>query len=279
MENGRSPVLGSSLPESEGTELMEGAAAAVGRQQSPGSIVASITTSYCSIPLHYFSSGFVEFQLASENQQDHSQKSIQAPPTKKSGAYLAESVESTLSRPPTLHKQPPALLPKPFNRLPNHITGEFALIATLHVHICPAHAFTLCTDGAPVKLPCMSVKLSPPLPPKKLMISVPAGSMEPPSLAFQKCPAPPSHAPMGGHSLQYGPLPVPLHPPSRIIEELNKTLALTMQRFERWISKCQKLTSRTKVHHSAYYPVELSCCCHPPANLHNVNNNLTALFI
>lgn len=88
-------------------------------------------------------------------------------------------------------------------------------------------------DGAPVKLPCMSAKLSPPLPPKKLMISVPAGSMEPSSIAFQKCPAPPSHAPMGAHSLQYGTLPVPLHPPSRIIEELNKTLALTMQRFER----------------------------------------------
>ncbi|XP_051232740.1 phosphatase and actin regulator 1-like isoform X3 [Dicentrarchus labrax] len=184
MENGRSPVLGSGLSDSEGTELMEGAAAAVGS---------------------------LEFQMPSEGafQQDHAQKSSQAPPTKKSSMYLAESAESTLSRPPTLHKQPPALPPKPFNRLPNHMT-----------------------DGAPVKLPCMSVKLSPPLPPKKLMISVPAGSMEPSSLAFQKCPAPPSHAPMGGHSLQYGALPVSLHPPSRIIEELNKTLALTMQRFE-----------------------------------------------
>ncbi|XP_051232739.1 phosphatase and actin regulator 1-like isoform X2 [Dicentrarchus labrax] len=172
MENGRSPVLGSGLSDSEGS---------------------------------------LEFQMPSEGafQQDHAQKSSQAPPTKKSSMYLAESAESTLSRPPTLHKQPPALPPKPFNRLPNHMT-----------------------DGAPVKLPCMSVKLSPPLPPKKLMISVPAGSMEPSSLAFQKCPAPPSHAPMGGHSLQYGALPVSLHPPSRIIEELNKTLALTMQRFE-----------------------------------------------
>uniref|UniRef100_A0A667YUS8 Phosphatase and actin regulator n=1 Tax=Myripristis murdjan TaxID=586833 RepID=A0A667YUS8_9TELE len=94
-------------------------------------------------------------------------------------------------------------------------------------HILPLHV-----DGAPVKLPCMSVKLSPPLPPKKLMICVPAGSMEPSPLTFQKCPAPPSHASLSGHSLQYGTLPVPLHPPSRIIEELNKTLALTMQRFE-----------------------------------------------
>nr|XP_040041132.1 phosphatase and actin regulator 1-like isoform X4 [Gasterosteus aculeatus aculeatus] len=57
------------------------------------------------------------------------------------------------------------------------------------------------------------------------------GSTEPSSLAFQKCP-PPSHAPVGGHSLQYGVVGLPLHPPSRIIEELNKTLALTMQRFE-----------------------------------------------
>uniref|UniRef100_A0A665WUV9 Phosphatase and actin regulator n=1 Tax=Echeneis naucrates TaxID=173247 RepID=A0A665WUV9_ECHNA len=172
MENGRSPVLGSSLSESEGS---------------------------------------LEFQMPSDGacQQDHVQKSSQAPPVKKSAVYLAESAESPLSRPPTLHKQPPALPPKPFARLPNHIT-----------------------DGALVKLPCMSVKLSPPLPPKKLMISIPAGNMEPSSLAFQKCPAPPSHAPMGGHSLQYGTLPVPLHPPSRIIEELNKTLALTMQRFE-----------------------------------------------
>uniref|UniRef100_A0AAQ6AES4 Phosphatase and actin regulator n=1 Tax=Amphiprion ocellaris TaxID=80972 RepID=A0AAQ6AES4_AMPOC len=140
MENGRSPVFGSSLSESEGTELMEGAAAAVGRQHS--------------------------------------------------------------------------------------------------------------LNAAPVKLPCMSVKLSPPLPPKKLLISVPAGSMEPSTLAFQKCSAPPSHASMGGHSLQYGTLPVPLHPPSRIIEELNKTLALTMQRFESFsrVILLFKPTSRDSEH-------------------------------
>ncbi|XP_039985016.1 phosphatase and actin regulator 1 isoform X2 [Xiphias gladius] len=182
MESVRSPALGSGLSEPEGGELMEGAAV-----------------------------GPLEFQMPSDGacQQDHAQKSSQAPPTKKSTVYLADGAESTVSRLPTLHKQPPALPPKPFTRLPNHIT-----------------------DGAPVKLPCMSVKLSPPLPPKKLLISVPAGSTEPSSLAFQKCPAPPSHAAMGAHSLQYGTLPVPLHPPSRIIEELNKTLALTMQRFE-----------------------------------------------
>uniref|UniRef100_A0A8C6S7V2 Phosphatase and actin regulator n=1 Tax=Neogobius melanostomus TaxID=47308 RepID=A0A8C6S7V2_9GOBI len=177
MENGQSAG-----DVSEGTELMEGATAAVGS---------------------------LEFAIPSDAvcQQDQAQKPSQAPHTKKATVY--ESNESTLSRPPVLHKQPPALPPKPFTRLPNHIT-----------------------DGTPVKLPCMSVKLSPPLPPKKLLISVPTGSMEPNSITFQKCPAPSGHVQVGGHSLQYGTLPVSLHPPSRIIEELNKTLALTMQRFE-----------------------------------------------
>ncbi|XP_029938326.1 phosphatase and actin regulator 1 [Salarias fasciatus] len=186
MENGRSPVLGSGLSESEGAVLMEGMAAAA-------------------------AGGPLEFQMATDGggQQDHAQKCSQAPPTKKSAAYPPEGADPNLSRAPALHKQPPALPPKPFSRLTNHIT-----------------------DGAPVKLPCMAVKLSPPLPPKKLMISVPAGGVEPSPIAFQKCPAPPGLAAAGGHSLQYGPLPVPLHPPSRIIEELNKTLALTMQRFE-----------------------------------------------
>ncbi|XP_047231631.1 phosphatase and actin regulator 1 isoform X2 [Girardinichthys multiradiatus] len=185
MENGRSPLLGTIPSEPEGPELMEGATAAV--------------------------AGSLEFQMQSEGtcQQDQAQNSSLTPPTKASTVFPADGSESPILRPPTLHKQPPALPPKPFSRLPNHLT-----------------------DGTPVKLPCISTKLSPPLPPKKLLISVPAGSMEPSPLVFQKCPAPPSHSVMGGHSLQYGALPVPLHPPSRIIEELNKTLALTMQRFE-----------------------------------------------
>ncbi|XP_074523864.1 phosphatase and actin regulator 1 isoform X2 [Halichoeres trimaculatus] len=210
MENGRSPVLGSSLSECESTELMEGAAAA---------------------------GSSLEFQMSSEGQPDHSQKPIQAPPTKKSTVYPPDGAESP-HRPPTLHKQPPALPPKPFNRLPNHITGVFPhtlIPVTLCVCVCVSNPHThslIPADGAPVKLPCMSVKLSPPLPPKKILIAVPAGSLEPSPLAFQKCPAPSGHAPMGGHSLQYGTMPVSMHPPSRIIEELNKTLALTMQRFE-----------------------------------------------
>lgn len=59
---------------------------------------------------------------------DHTQKSIQAPPTKKSTVYPSDSTESALSRPPTLPKQPPALPPKPFTRLPNHITGALVIL-------------------------------------------------------------------------------------------------------------------------------------------------------
>uniref|UniRef100_A0A8C9SKJ7 Phosphatase and actin regulator n=1 Tax=Scleropages formosus TaxID=113540 RepID=A0A8C9SKJ7_SCLFO len=99
-------------------------------------------------------------------------------------------------------------------------------------------------SGQPVKLPCMVGKLSPPLPPKKVMICVPTGGMESSLSAFpQKCPGPqpllahhgtslPTAVSSHTHPLGYGTLPVPLHPPSRVIEELNKTLALTMQRLE-----------------------------------------------
>ncbi|KAM6962579.1 phosphatase and actin regulator 1 [Aplochiton taeniatus] len=188
LENSRSPASAPSPEpsESEGAELTEGAA--------PCSAI-----------------GTPDVQPANEAacQPDHAQKSSQAPPTKKPAVYPGEGAESPLAKPAAVHKQPPALPPKPFSRLPNHIT-----------------------DGAPVKLPCMTGKLSPPLPPKKLLICVPAGSAEPSPITFQKCPPPSGHGPLGAHSLHYRTLPVPLHPPSRIIEELNKTLALTMQRFE-----------------------------------------------
>lgn len=42
MENGRSLLLASGMLESEGTELMEGASAAVGRQQSLATIVSHL---------------------------------------------------------------------------------------------------------------------------------------------------------------------------------------------------------------------------------------------
>ncbi|XP_067086726.1 phosphatase and actin regulator 1 [Osmerus mordax] len=184
LENGRSPVTGSYPSDCDGAELMDGATSSLGP---------------------------VEFQMCGEGARasDLTLKTNQTPPAKKLGVYPGNGTESSYPKPPTLHKQPPALPPKPFNRLPN-----------------------LISDGGPVKLPCMAVKLSPPLPPKKLMICVPAGGAEPSPLApFHKGPLP-SHGSLGGHSLQYGTLPIPLHTPSRIIEELNKTLALTMQRFE-----------------------------------------------
>ncbi|XP_051784945.1 phosphatase and actin regulator 1-like isoform X4 [Erpetoichthys calabaricus] len=102
-------------------------------------------------------------------------------------------------------------------------------------------------SGQPIKLPCMPGKLSPPLPPKKVMICVPPGGMDPTlsSYSSQKCPqqplAPhhhtllPSQLSAHPHPLQYGPGPISIHqavPSSRVIEELNKTLALTMQRLE-----------------------------------------------
>ncbi|KGL79542.1 Phosphatase and actin regulator 1, partial [Tinamus guttatus] len=108
--------------------------------------------------------------------------------------------------------------------------------------------------GAPVKLPCMPVKLSPPLPPKKVMICMPLGgpdlslstystqksSQQP--LTQHHHTVLPSQLAAHQHQLQYGShsqhLPsgsstLPIHPSGcRMIEELNKTLAMTMQRLE-----------------------------------------------
>ena len=103
-----------------------------------------------------------------------------------------------------------------------------------------------------MKLPCLPVKLSPPLPPKKVMICMPVGG---PELSLASYAAQKS-GPQGGaqhhhtvlpsqiqHQLQYGSLgqhlpsttgSLPLHSSGcRMIEELNKTLAMTMQRLER----------------------------------------------
>uniref|UniRef100_A0A7N8WLG6 Phosphatase and actin regulator n=1 Tax=Mastacembelus armatus TaxID=205130 RepID=A0A7N8WLG6_9TELE len=171
--------------------------------------------------------------------QEPSIKSSMVMPTKKSVTYSGD-IQDTPAKPPLYHKQPPALPPKPFSRIPNHSTDS-----------CQ-----------PMKLPCMpGGKHSPPLPPKKVMICVPPGGLEsstspssspnPLSTLPQKC-GPPQVMPghhgtllpsqlaslssihqSHGHplQLQYG----SLHAPSRIIEELNKTLALSMQRFERLV--------------------------------------------
>ncbi|XP_019734502.1 phosphatase and actin regulator 1-like isoform X2 [Hippocampus comes] len=155
---------------------------------------------------------------------------------KKSVTYPGD-LQDNHAKPPLYHKQPPALPPKPFARIPNHSTDS-----------CQ-----------PMKLPCMpGAKHSPPLPPKKVMICVPPGGLDcttspspspnPLSALSQKCG--PTQVMPGHHGallpsqlaalsalhqshghplqLQYG----SLHAPSRIIEELNKTLALSMQRFE-----------------------------------------------
>lgn len=105
-------------------------------------------------------------------------------------------------------------------------------------------------SGAPVKLPCMPGKMSPPLPPKKVMICMPLGGADySHSYSNQKSSQHhhtilPSQLAVHQHQLQYGnqhlstgSSSVPIHPSippgCRVIEELNKTLAMTMQRLER----------------------------------------------
>ncbi|RXN34971.1 phosphatase and actin regulator 1-like protein [Labeo rohita] len=130
-------------------------------------------------------------------------KPSQAPPSVKPVPLPSDSADITHVRPSSL-KQPPALPPKPYSRIPNHLTETLA-------------------------------RLSPPLPPKKVMIC------EPPSFPLKCLPSQGSHAHAHtlthAHPQQYATLPLSLHPPSRIIEELNKTLALTMQRLERILRK------------------------------------------
>uniref|UniRef100_A0A672F707 Phosphatase and actin regulator n=1 Tax=Salarias fasciatus TaxID=181472 RepID=A0A672F707_SALFA len=187
-----------------------------------------------------FLAATVEFRSSMDSgvcTQEPPVKSSMVLPTKKCVTFPSDH-QDTPAKPPLYHKQPPALPPKPFSRIPNHSTDS-----------CQ-----------PMKLPCMpGGKHSPPLPPKKVMICVPPGGLDsssspspspnPLGALSQKC-APPQGMPphhgatllpsqlaglsalhqSHGHplQLQYG----SLHAPSRIIEELNKTLALSMQRFE-----------------------------------------------
>uniref|UniRef100_H3AX20 Phosphatase and actin regulator n=1 Tax=Latimeria chalumnae TaxID=7897 RepID=H3AX20_LATCH len=169
--------------------------------------------------------------------QDPSAKPALVLPPKKSAAFPGDHEENPVKQ-LSLLKQPPALPPKPVARMANHITDS----------------------GAPVKLPCMPMKLSPPLPPKKVMICVPITGADPslPSYCTPKSlqqpliqhqhhhhhhTVLPSQLAAHQHQLQYssqyqsgGSSSLPIHPPvhsSRVIEELNKTLAMTMQRLER----------------------------------------------
>ncbi|XP_074507522.1 phosphatase and actin regulator 1-like isoform X1 [Sebastes fasciatus] len=184
-----------------------------------------------------FEKATVEFRSSMDGgvcTQESSLKSSMVMPSKKSVTYKSDH-QDIPAKPSLYHKQPPALPPKPFSRIPNHSTDS-----------CQ-----------PMKLPCMpGGKHSPPLPPKKVMICVPQGGLDSPSPSpnplcalSQKC-GPPQGVPhhhgtllpsqlaalsslhqSHGHplQLQYG----SLHAPRSIIEELNKTLALSMQRFER----------------------------------------------
>uniref|UniRef100_A0A8C7S1N1 Phosphatase and actin regulator n=1 Tax=Oncorhynchus mykiss TaxID=8022 RepID=A0A8C7S1N1_ONCMY len=192
-----------------------------------------------------FEKATVEFRSSMEGgvctQEPSSMKSSMVLPSKKSVGFLC-NVQDNAAKPPMYHKQPPALPPRPFNRIPNYSTDS-------------------CQQ---MKLSCMpgqGGKLSPPLPPKKVMICVPQGGMDSSSpsplstFSQQKCPPPQGHPPhhgpllpsqltalanlhqglLGGgnhhnhgHTHNHG----HSHTPSRIIEELNKTLAFNLQRLE-----------------------------------------------
>ncbi|XP_057556166.1 phosphatase and actin regulator 1 isoform X1 [Hippopotamus amphibius kiboko] len=160
--------------------------------------------------------------------QDPSAKPVLLLPPKKPAAFPGDHEETPVKQ-LSLLKQPPALPPKPTARIANHLTDP----------------------GAPVKLPCLPVKLSPPLPPKKVMICMPVGG---PDLSLASYAAQKSGQQGGAqhhhtvlpsqiqHQLQYGSLgqhlptttgSLPMHPSGcRMIDELNKTLAMTMQRLE-----------------------------------------------
>ncbi|KAL4646435.1 phosphatase and actin regulator 1-like isoform X1 [Arapaima gigas] len=195
-------------------------------RQSPGSLASMLacdaadhTCQALSSPELTEGTGSVEFHMSVEGgvcPQDPPAKPAVPLLAKKSVAFPGESQETPAK--PLFHKQPPALPPKPFTRIPNHIAEM----------------------GQPIKLPCLAGKMSPPLPPKKVMICVPVGGLEPSLSTFSQRVAP---QPLSLHHagllsvpmplpLGYSTLPVSVRPPSRVIEELNKTLALTMQRLE-----------------------------------------------
>ncbi|XP_060705991.1 phosphatase and actin regulator 1-like [Hemiscyllium ocellatum] len=168
---------------------------------------------------------------ASVPEQDTSTKPSLLLPSKKSVAFHCD-IEETPAKQQSYPKQPPALPPKPLSRIANHIADT----------------------GQPVKLPCMPpVRLSPPLPPKKVMICIPPQTADSSPTSYsvvqkisqqsstqhQLLPsqlAAHQHQQICGSShsssLSSG---LPTHPAvstSKVIEELNKTLALTMQRLE-----------------------------------------------
>ncbi|XP_021792296.1 phosphatase and actin regulator 1 isoform X9 [Papio anubis] len=178
--------------------------------------------------------------------QDPSAKPVLLLPPKKPAAFPGDHEETPVKQLPLL-KQPPALPPKPTTRIANHLTDP----------------------GAPVKLPCLPVKLSPPLPPKKVMICMPVGGPDLSLVSYtaqksgQQGVAQHHHTVLPSqiqHQLQYGShgqhLPsttgsLPMHPSGcRMIDELNKTLAMTMQRLE---SSEQRVPCSTSYHSSGLH--------------------------
>nr|XP_046213697.1 phosphatase and actin regulator 1-like [Oncorhynchus gorbuscha] len=138
-----------------------------------------------------FEKATVEFQSSMEGgvctQEPSSMKSSMVLPSKKSVGFLC-NVQDNSAKPPMYHKQPPALPPRPFNRIPNYSTDS-------------------CQQ---MKLSCMpgqGGKLSPSLPPKKVMICVPQGGNG------QLLPLPPQHFLPAEVPPSTGPPPGPPLPP------------------------------------------------------------------
>ncbi|KAM5156959.1 phosphatase and actin regulator 1 isoform 2-T2 [Mantella aurantiaca] len=193
------------------------------------STVSGDTCAYEVLPTSELMDGTVSEDLPSEPgslSHDPQYKPTLLLPPKKSAVYPVDHEDCPV-KPLSLLKQPPALPPKPISRIANHIADS----------------------GAPVKLPCMPGKMSPPLPPKKVMICMPLGGADyGHSYTNQKSSQHhhtilPSQLAVHQHQFQYGSQhlstgssSVPIHPSippgCRVIEELNKTLAMTMQRLE-----------------------------------------------
>ncbi|KAM4687658.1 phosphatase and actin regulator 1 isoform 2-T2 [Discoglossus pictus] len=210
---------------------------AVGTGQSSLPIITELesssgseTCAYEVLPTSELMDGTVCEDMSSESgsmSQESTYKPTLILPPKKNTAYSVDH-EDTPVKQLTHLKQPPALPPKPISRIANHIADS----------------------GAPVKLPCMPGKMSPPLPPKKVMICVPLGGTDYSQTSYSNQKSSqhhhtvlPSQLAAHQHQMQYGnqhlssgSSSIPIHPSippgCRVIEELNKTLAMTMQRLE-----------------------------------------------
>uniref|UniRef100_A0A670XXZ4 Phosphatase and actin regulator n=1 Tax=Pseudonaja textilis TaxID=8673 RepID=A0A670XXZ4_PSETE len=196
--------------------------------------ISGDSCSYEVLPNHEVMDGTVSEESPTSSEsgihlpQEPTSKPVLLLPPKKSAAFSGDHEDTPVKQ--LSLKQPPALPPKPITKIANHLADP----------------------GAPMKLPCMPVKLSPPLPPKKVMICMPLGGpdLSLSSYSTQKNSQQPltSHhhtvlpSQLAAHQHQYsshsshmpsGSNTLPMHPSGcRMIEELNKTLSMTMQRLE-----------------------------------------------